>query len=357
MSYKVIQWATGAVGAEGIRYVIEHPDLELVGVYVYSAAKDGVDAGELAGVEPIGVKATTDRDAILELDADCVIHAPAVFHDGRLVEEDNDADVEALLRSGKNVVSTAGYVWPPHRGAELQQRLEHACRTGGSTLLGTGINPGFFSERIAATATGMNQRIDSIKVSEHWDATDYPTLETISDLIGIGKPVEWLSLDQESMAVVGEWFYASLRSLVHALGGGEVERFERAFDYRVATRDIEFANGGKVVKDSLGAIEWTWTAIVDGRPFASVTDRWIADWDVPDWGGDDRRQFWRIDIEGLPKVGIRFDFEDNYPSIPGVKDRLTPAITAAAALNAVPDVCAASPGFLQPPAFAPCLIR
>ncbi|WP_370501093.1 hypothetical protein NWT09_12395 [Mycolicibacterium sp. jd] len=180
----------------------------------------------------------------------------------------------------------------------------------------------------------MNTRVDRVTVSEHWDATDNPTLETISDLIGIGKPVDWLSLDQEAMVELSERFYESLRSIVHALGGGEIERFDRAFDYRVATQDIELANGGKVVEGSLGAIEWTWTAIVDGR-----------------------RQFWRIDIEGLPKVGVRFDYEDNYPAVPGIKDRLTPAITAAAALNAVPEVSAAPAGFLQPPVFAPCLVR
>jgi hypothetical protein len=37
-----IQWATGTVGASAMRAVIDHPDLELVGVKVYSEAKDGL---------------------------------------------------------------------------------------------------------------------------------------------------------------------------------------------------------------------------------------------------------------------------------------------------------------------------
>ncbi|MGH3584041.1 MAG: dihydrodipicolinate reductase, partial [Mycobacterium sp.] len=55
--------------------IVDHrEDLELVGVRVYSEAKDGRDAGELIGRPPVGVTATTDTAAILALDADCVIY-------------------------------------------------------------------------------------------------------------------------------------------------------------------------------------------------------------------------------------------------------------------------------------------
>ncbi len=45
--YRVIQWATGNTGQRALREVIRHPALELVGVRVYDAAKEGIDAGEL----------------------------------------------------------------------------------------------------------------------------------------------------------------------------------------------------------------------------------------------------------------------------------------------------------------------
>ena len=32
MSYRVIQWSTGNVGTYALRHVIDHPELELVGV-------------------------------------------------------------------------------------------------------------------------------------------------------------------------------------------------------------------------------------------------------------------------------------------------------------------------------------
>jgi hypothetical protein len=64
---------------------------------VYSEAKDGVDAGVLLGGEPVGVVASTGVDAVLALDADCVIYTPRLS---------SISEVCAILFSGKNVVTT-----------------------------------------------------------------------------------------------------------------------------------------------------------------------------------------------------------------------------------------------------------
>ena len=53
--YKVIQWATGVVGKAALTGIIRHPRLELAGVRVYSEEKEGVDAGDLAGLPATGV--------------------------------------------------------------------------------------------------------------------------------------------------------------------------------------------------------------------------------------------------------------------------------------------------------------
>lgn len=70
--YRVVQWATGNVGSQALR-VIEHPDLDLAGVWVHSPAKAGCDAGELAGTAPMGIKATNSIEDILALRADCCV--------------------------------------------------------------------------------------------------------------------------------------------------------------------------------------------------------------------------------------------------------------------------------------------
>src|SRR5436305_9683920 len=76
--YRVVQWATGNVGKAAIEGVLGHPELQLVGCWVHSADKHGRDVGEIIGGEPIGVRATGDRDEIFALDADCVVYSPVL---------------------------------------------------------------------------------------------------------------------------------------------------------------------------------------------------------------------------------------------------------------------------------------
>src|ERR1700761_4767100 len=75
MAYRVIQCGTGNVGRHSLRAIIERPDLELVGVRVYSDKKAGIDAGELVGGAPVGVTAVTSLDEVLQIPADCVNYA------------------------------------------------------------------------------------------------------------------------------------------------------------------------------------------------------------------------------------------------------------------------------------------
>ncbi|GAA1543960.1 hypothetical protein GCM10009678_28300 [Actinomadura kijaniata] len=66
MAYRVGQWATGNVGRQALRAIIEHPDLELAGLVVSDPAKVGRDAGELSGVgRRTGVRATPDPAALI----------------------------------------------------------------------------------------------------------------------------------------------------------------------------------------------------------------------------------------------------------------------------------------------------
>ena len=114
MGLRVVQWATGGVGVAAIKGVLEHPDLELVGCWVHSPDKAGRDVGEIIGTEPLGVTATNSIDEILALDADAVIYSPLMA---------NPDEVAALLRSGKNVVTPVGWLYP-----ERAQRARRCVR-------------------------------------------------------------------------------------------------------------------------------------------------------------------------------------------------------------------------------------
>lgn len=64
---RIVVWSTGGVGSIAIDAIAGRPDLELAGVWVHSAAKVGQDAGVLAGRAALGVQATNDADALIEL--------------------------------------------------------------------------------------------------------------------------------------------------------------------------------------------------------------------------------------------------------------------------------------------------
>ena len=101
MALRIVQWTTGNVGKRSVRAAVDNPDLELVGCYAWSDDKVGVDVGELCGIEPIGVTATEDVDALLALRPDCVVYNPMWQDPDELVR---------IHEAGVNVVSTAAFI-------------------------------------------------------------------------------------------------------------------------------------------------------------------------------------------------------------------------------------------------------
>lgn len=73
---RIVHWYTREIARHQIRVVAACPSMELVGAYVHHEEKNGVDAGEIAGIDPLGVRATNNMDEILALDADCVLYNP-----------------------------------------------------------------------------------------------------------------------------------------------------------------------------------------------------------------------------------------------------------------------------------------
>ena len=86
---RVVHWGTGNTGTMGLKGILGHPDLELVGCFVARPERAGQDAGELVGRPRVGVTTTNDVDELLAIDADCLSY----FGAGR----DGIADVTQFL--------------------------------------------------------------------------------------------------------------------------------------------------------------------------------------------------------------------------------------------------------------------
>ena len=125
---RVAVWSTGGIGSAAIRAVHRRPDLELVGVWVHTPDKVGRDAGELAGIDAIGVVATDDGDGLLALRPDCVVYAASG------PERDAAAvpDYVRFLEAGINVVLTTStmLVYPPvFEERSEERRVGKECRS------------------------------------------------------------------------------------------------------------------------------------------------------------------------------------------------------------------------------------
>ena len=71
------------------------------------------------------------------------------------------ADVDELvgiLSAGINVVTTSEFI-TGHFLGEGRHRIAEACEVGGSTIFGSGINPGFI-QLLAIVSAGLSERVE-----------------------------------------------------------------------------------------------------------------------------------------------------------------------------------------------------
>lgn len=336
---KVVQWATGAMGKTCLRSVIDHPDLELVGLYVYGAKKEGVDAGDIARRAPTGVKATRKIEDILALDADIVLHCPLL----QFPYSAHDADVCRLLESGKDVISINNYFHPASLGTEHAAKLENSCRIGGSTLAGAGINPGFIAERIAAVVSGMCVELEHIDCREVYDCLDMPNANYVFDVMGMGQAPEKIDLKSGHFALLFNDMYRQSVGALAASMGMKLDAIESDHRLVLAPRDIA-ARAGVIKAGTVAATSWQFHGLAGGKRVISHSVNWIMGADVPGFEGF---HHWTIKVQGKPGIDIKMDLVE--PADTSVKTRAAQYGVAGAVTNAIPHVIAAPPGLYQFP--------
>ena len=190
MTLRVVVWGTGNVGRPAIRAVAGHRDLELAGVIVANPAKVGKDAGELAGIGPLGVLATDDVEVALADDVDCVVYAATA--DTRPMEAFGDLD--RCLRAGRNVVSTSFYplLHPASAPKIVLDMVDDACTVGGSSVFVSGIDPGWALDILPGLLSGVGASIREIRVHELFNYALYDAPDVVRDVIGLGGPMDRL---------------------------------------------------------------------------------------------------------------------------------------------------------------------
>jgi hypothetical protein len=337
VTLRVVHCGTGNVGVAGLQGILNHPDLELVGQYVWSPDKVGVDSGALCGAPDTGVLATDDWDALLDLAPDCLSY----FGDSIGRELDAAHDVCRFLEHGTNAVTISIFPWayPGAVPPEFGKPVADACAAGSTTAFFTGIDPGWATTDLAIAALACADRVDCIRVEELGWWGDYTAEFVCRQYFGFGQPSDFEPI-LLSGGFLKQMWAPTLLEIADVLGV-EIEDWNIVYETDSLDHDTE-TGFGTVAAGTASVVHFELQALNGGRPIAIVehADRVARDagpqWPEP-YGPQDLS--YRIEIVGDPSYTLELNFGS---------DGGGGKITAMPAINAIPAVCAAEAGLKGP---------
>jgi hypothetical protein len=336
-TYKVIQWATGGVGAEALKGILMHPQLELVGVKAYSDDKSGKDAGELCGMSPTGVRATSSFEEILATEADCVSYMPNLSSLDEVCE---------LLRSGKNVACSPFLFYANNLPDSERKQLAAACEEGKSSVHGTGIHPGFAGMVLPLAMSGLSRTIDKVLIQERADWSFYDRPQITFDNMRFGSPPDKVSMAKVPfLAFNARIFSDQVRMLADAFG---VPLDALDIEEEVLAADDSYdIICGRIEKGTVNAQRYTIRGIVKGEPRLEIQLLWTVggqypgQWQAPADG-------WTVTIEGNPSIQLHGMTLASYENAGhcSIADHVhaSEIATAMQVVNSIPALCEAEPG-------------
>ena len=338
---RIVEWSTGTVGKHTIAGILARPDMELVGVWVSSDAKDGKDVGEICGTGTLGVTATQDKAALIALKPDCVVHTAMT-----------DADpfgaldlFEEFLAAGINVVSSGPVFLQYPYGVipdDMLVKLTKAAAAGDASLHVNGIDPGFANDVLPLVLTSLSQRIDQVRVSEIADYSTYLQVFVNNELFGFGKPVDDVPY-LFSPGILSLAWGSVVRIIAAGLDVTLDEPLEESVEFAEAERDYDTVSG-PVPQGTRCAVRFQVIGKVDGeaRVVLEHVTRTHAeqrpDWPQPAGGGG----CYRVEVTGEPMMTLDFQHHGEHGDH-NVSGMIT---TAMRLVNSVDAVVAAAPGLV-----------
>ena len=342
--YRVAQWATGDTGKRALREVIRHPAMDLVGVLTYNPGKDGVDAGELCGEAPTGIKATTDRKTIQSLGADCVVYMPRATGTGvsraGLTQDELLDDLVPMLEAGTNIVTTCTDLLARgiRLGPERLARLKAACAKGGSSIWASGSDPGFITETLPFALLSVQRRVDLIEIEEYGDLSHRPSPHMVMVQMRFGKPMDEFDPERRKTHLFGE--YQPPLTVLADAAGFTVDEWTATGGAAAASKDTTIVSG-EIKAGTAAAQKVVITGRSGGKDVIRFTQYAYVTLDTdPDW--DLRPTGWRVRVHG----DAPFDVALPLPVSLDVLADHVPAYNANGPVNAIPYVCDARPGIL-----------
>lgn len=318
MDVRVMHVGLGPIGAAVARQIVSRAGFRIVGAVDIDPLKVGRDVGEVAGLgrrlrvrvgDDIGrtIRAAKPDVAVLCTSSSLKAVLP---------------QIEAVLKRRVPIVTTTEEAaYPSKANRRLAARIDEQARRAKVAVLGTGVNPGFTMDALPIALTAVCERVDRIEVARVQDARIRRL--PFQQKIGAGLTPEQFTRKVQDGTVRHVGFSESIQMIADAMGW-KVDRI---------VEDVSPKIAGEAVASELLAVDPGYvcgviqTASGEVRGETRISLRLEAYLGAPE-------SYDEVVIEGVPGIRSRI--------AGGVHGDIA---TASMAVNAIPAVIAAAPGF------------
>jgi hypothetical protein len=194
--------------------------------------------------------------------------------------------------------------------------------------------------------SGMSRVIDHVRIEERADWTFYDSPRITFDGMRFGHPPEETTLDANPFARFNaELFEQQVWMLSDALGAGVEEvRIEQELTVAPESRDVR---AGRLEEGTVSGQRYRWLGLRGGESRIEIEALWtLGGFHPDDWPKP--RDGWTVSIEGEPSLQAHFlSLASLGRRAATIDDHVQAAsiATAMQAVNAIPALCAAEPGW------------
>ena len=209
---------------------------------------------------------------------------------------------------------------------------------GNSSLYATGSTPGFITDQLPFALLSVQRQVESVVIEEFSDLSCRDSPHMLFEQMGFGKPLADFDTNRRANHLLLE-YTPSLTGLAEA-AGFTIDEWTASGEVAAARMDTTIV-AGEIKAGTAAAQRATLVGRSAGVDVVSFTPYTYCTMDIePAW--DLRPMGWRVQVRG----DAPFDAQLKFPVPPEEFGSYTPGYTANPAVNAIPYVCAAAPGFL-----------
>jgi 4-hydroxy-tetrahydrodipicolinate reductase len=322
---RVVVYGVGAMGSLMVQLLERKAVARVVGAIDWDPLKAGRDLGDVAGLG-YGTGITVSAEATPVLDnaaADVVLIATTAF------AAEAQPQIEAAVARGSRVVTIAQELFFPLGDAvERAAAIDRAAKSAGAAVTAVGINPGFIMDVLPIVGSFPCWEVESVAVRRHVDFSPYGPDEMAH--IGAGLTAEAFRTGAAD-GTIGHIGLLETAAMVASCVGIEVDELRQSKEPLLAVREhvtphVRVAPGRvcgfrQTVSGWQGdrqVLDFRMVGVLDPRPADGIEL------------GDHAR------LTGTPSVDIAVREEISQRGGLG---------TAAVAVNTIPLILAAAPGF------------